>query len=77
MMSEVVGESRLIQLKELKRVLADAIDNTSSGRDLAQLTKQYREVLAEIEEIEGGDEDDEIGALLSERRAEGKPTSIR
>lgn len=58
---------RLTQLKALRDVLADKINDDPGARDLAQLAKQYRETLKEIEELEGnGGAEDEIGKLLSE-----------
>lgn len=44
-------ENRLDQLIELRNTLAMAIDKCESMRDLAALSKQYRETLKEIEEI--------------------------
>ena len=73
-----VEDSRLVQLKELLKVLADAIDKGPGARDLAQLAKQYRETLREIEEIEGvTDEDDKIAAILQRRAADGEPGAVR
>lgn len=58
--------SRLIQLKALRDVLAAKINDDPGARDLAQLAKQYRETLKEIEEIEGGEHgEDEIEKLLN------------
>ena len=58
---------RLTQLKALRDVLAAKINDDPGARDLAQLAKQYRETLKEIEELEGNDgAEDEIGKLLSE-----------
>ncbi len=58
--------SRLTQLKALRDVLADKINDDPGARDLAQLAKQYRETLKEIEEIEGGEHgEDEIEKLLN------------
>lgn len=72
------NESRLEQLKELLEILADAIDQKPGARDLAQLSKQYRETIREIEDIEGaGDNDDEIGEILGNRAADGKPGAVR
>ena len=78
-MTEVVNrESRLTQLKELLAILADKIDDDPGARDLAQLVKQYRETLKEIEEIEGAEShDDAISGILSARNADGKPGAIR
>lgn len=57
--------SRLAQLKELLGILAEAIDQRPGARDLAQLAKQCRETLREIEDIEGVETDDEIGDILA------------
>lgn len=79
MMSNVVNcETRLIQLKELLTILADEIDRRPGARDLAQLARQYRETLKDIEEIEGaGNDGDEIGEILAERAADGKSGAVR
>lgn len=78
-LSNVVNSAtRLVQLKELLVILADEIDNRPGARDLAQLSRQYRETLKEIEEIEGtAGDNDEIGELLAERAADGKPGAVR
>lgn len=69
---------RLEQLKKLRDTLAKAIDECESMRDLAALSRQYRETIREIEDLEGGAQDgDEIGDLLAERRADGKPGAVR
>lgn len=70
--------NRLEQLKKLRDTLAKAIDTCESMRDLAALSRQYRETIREIEEIEGADNDgDEIGEILAERENDGKPGSVR
>lgn len=77
-MKDLLSESRLVQLKGLLAILAEQIDSKPGARDLAQLSRQYRETLAEIEEIEGTeDTDDAIGEILSERRVDGKPGAVR
>lgn len=77
-MLEIVDGTRLEQLKELLHILAEAIDGKPGARDLSQLSKQYRETLAEIEEIEGAvEENDEIGNILSGRAFDGKPGAVR
>ena len=78
-MQEIANKgSRLEQLKALLEVLAKAIDEEPGARDLAQLSRQYRETLQEIENIEGaGESDDEIGEILSERKASGKSGAVR
>lgn len=69
--------SRLEQLKVLARILAEKLDNPEE-QNTAQLAKQYRETIYEIEEIEGmNDTDDELGRILSERDADGKPGAVR
>ena len=70
--------NRLEQLKKLRDTLAKAIDACESMRDLAALSRQYRETIREIEEIEGADNDgDEIGEILAERENDGKPGAVR
>lgn len=70
--------TRLDQLKQLAKVLAAGIDTCEDCRALPALTKQYRETIREIEEIEGVENDgDEIGAILAARESDGKPGAIR
>lgn len=78
-LTEIVNNgTRLEQLKELLRILADEIDERPGARDLAQLSRQYRETLKEIEEIEGAEQnDDDISEILSERAASGKTGAVR
>lgn len=77
-MLEVINEDRLEQLESLLEVLAEAIDSKPGARDLAQLSKQYRETLTEIDIIKGmSEEDDEIGEIMSKRQADGKPRAVR
>lgn len=62
-------KSRLEQLEELVKILADEINARPGARDLAQLSKQYRETLAEIEMIKKdgqNDAEDEIARLLAD-----------
>lgn len=69
---------RLSALKALAEVLAGSIDTCEDARALPPLAKQYRETIREIEEIEGGETDaDEIGTLLAQRSADGKPGAVR
>ena len=70
--------TRLEQLIALRQKLAEAIDECDSKRDLATLSRQFRETLSEIAEIEGAEiADDEIGSILQDREAEGKPGAVR
>lgn len=78
MKSVTARGTRLEQLKQLAKVLASGIDACEDCRALPQLTKQYRETIREIEEIEGADNDgDEIGDILAERESNGKPGAVR
>lgn len=71
-------KDRLTRLKELRDKLEEAIKECESMRDLAALSKQYRETIREIEDIEGtGKTDDEIEGLIAEREADGKSGAIR
>lgn len=78
-LTEIVNSgTRLEQLRELLEILADEIDQRPGARDLAQLSRQYRETLKEIEEIEGAQQnDDDISEILSERAAAGKSGAVR
>ena len=70
--------NRLEQLKELRNTLASALDGCESMRDLAALSRQYRETLREIAEIEGREEaDDEIAEILQARESSGKAGAVR
>lgn len=46
-------KNRLQGLKALRDKLAKELDETHSGRDIASLSRQLRETMEEIEEIEG------------------------
>ena len=60
---------RLEQLIELRDVLALSIDVCESMRDLASLSRQYRETIREIESIESGEDDgDEIASIILRHR---------
>lgn len=78
-LTEIVNNgTRLEQLRELLEILADEIDQRPGARDLAQLSRQYRETLKEIAEIEGAEQnDDDISEILSERAAAGKSGAVR
>jgi hypothetical protein len=77
-MKDIVNTDRVSQLKALLEILADAIDSRPGARDLASLSKQYRETLAEIEALEGNaPKDDQIEELLKNRKANGKSNAVR
>lgn len=68
---------RLEKLRALEEKIYVAMQ-TADDRSLPALAKQYRETIREIEEIEGAEaHDDEIGEILSERAADGKPGAVR
>ena len=69
-MLEIVNGSRAEQLKSLLGILAEAIDKKPGARDLASLSKQYRETLKEIEELEDT-KPDELEKLLLKRNKQG------
>ena len=56
-------QTRLDKLRELESMLHDAMKG-ASDHSMASLARQYRETLAEIEELEGDDGDD-IAELIA------------
>lgn len=69
--------ARIEKLKELEAKLYVAMQ-TAQNKDLATLSKQYRETLKEIEEIEGTEgNNDDISEILSERETNGKAGAVR
>ena len=77
-MKDIINTDRVSQLKALLGILADAIDSRPGARDLASLSKQYRETLAEIEALEGNaPKNDQIEELLKNRQANGKSNAVR
>lgn len=80
MSSSARSDSRADQLKNLSIILADQIDKCRSSEDgyvPPALSKEYREVIREIEDIEGVADEDGISEILSERKAEGKSNTVR
>ena len=70
--------NRLERLIDLRDRLAASISTCESNRDLAALSRQYRETLKEIEELEGeGSLDDEISGILAECEADGQSRAVR
>ena len=67
---------RLAKLKELEEKLYDAMQ-TADSKSLASIARQYRETIREIDELEGGAVDDEIGDLLQQRQSDGKAGAVR
>ena len=69
---------RLDRLKRLREILNERIEDGPGARDLAQLARQYRETLKEIDEIEGvGVSADEISEIIKRRQADGKAGAVR
>lgn len=66
---------RLEMLRNLALVLADAIDLADGQHSMAQLARQYRETIAEIESLEGVADDDELAKALA--GADGQPGAVR
>ena len=53
-------------------------NNCVSAAAMPALAKQYRETIREIDELEGAqDHGDEIGEMLAQREAHGKPGAVR
>ena len=68
---------RLEKLRDLEARLQDLMETAAAGT-FAQLAKQYRETLREIEEIEGtANAEDEISDILRARKADGKSGAVR
>lgn len=77
-LSDAQGGTRLTQLRALASVLAAEIDICEAAAAMPALAKQYRETIREIEELEGAqDHGDEIGEMLAQRKAYGKPGAVR
>lgn len=67
-MTEVTKDgTRLEQLHALALVIAAEIDEGDSSHSMAQLARQYRETIAEIAELEGDGDDDEVAAIRRRR----------
>ena len=69
--------ARLEKLKELEIILKNGLDECDTDK-LASIARQYREVLREIDEIEGlkGNNDD-ISDILRKRQVDGLPGAVR
>lgn len=69
--------TRLEKLKKLEDDLNGLMEKANS-RVYASLAKQYREVIREIDEIEGGnDTDNEIEQIIEKRKADGRAGAVR
>ena len=78
MASVTCDGTRLDQLKTLALVIAEQIDAGDETHSMAQLARQYRETIREIEEIEGREDyADDVDAIISSRANAGKPGAVR
>ena len=71
---------QLDQLRTMAAILAKQIDICESGRDLAALSRQYRDTVMQIKEMEENEvdrENDDIAQILKKRTDSGKPGAIR
>lgn len=72
MTDATAGFDRLVALRALAERLAGEIDQCTVPRDLAQLSKQYRETMAEIEALDNGEEEEnEIASIILRHRKPG------
>lgn len=70
------GELETMKVLQLK--LARTIDESNSGRDIAALSRQLREVTAKISELEAqSSQDDTILNIVRERHKAGKLGAVR
>ena len=65
-------KNRYEQLIQLSEILAEAIDDCDSKRDLAALSRQYRDTVKELAEMGKDHEDiDEIAQIIEKRKNKG------
>lgn len=77
-LAEVIKENdELKTYKAIQEKIAATIDGSNSGRDIAALSKQLREVTQRIAELEAQTEADDISTILESRKAAGLPGAIR
>ena len=82
MAKKITTETRIgtreTQLESLAMLLAKRLDKPEEKDNIAQLAKQYRDTLAELEEVrKERAPDDEIGEILSSRETAGKSGAVR
>ena len=77
-LAEVVKDKDdLATYKALQLKIAATIDGSNSGRDIAALSRQLREVTEKISDLEAQIKHDDITDILEMRAAAGKPGAIR
>ena len=67
----------LATLKALRHKLAETIDSSNSGRDIAALARQLQIVTGQISELEAQQADDPIGTILKERSEQNASGPVR
>ena len=65
------------QLTTLAQHIAKRLDLCESDMIYAQLSRQYRDTLREIDALGIIEDDDEIGELINERKSDGKSGAVR
>ena len=70
------GEKRG-RLTTLAQHIAKRLDSCESDMIYAQLSRQYRDTLREIDALGIIEDDDEIGELINERKSDGKSGAVR
>lgn len=64
--------TRQEQLRMLSLVIAERIDNGGDSHSMAQLSRQYRETLRELAELESDDDNsDPIAGIIASRVEKG------
>lgn len=77
-MTEITENGNQIEkLENLLLMLAESIDTCADVKSMAQLARQYRETLKELELIGESKDDDEISRILQDRCTNGKSKSVR
>lgn len=71
-LEQIVEKNNTLEsLKALRRKLANALDNTKSGRDIASLSRQLQIVMMQIAEIEnkyGLNDETELDEIINRKR---------
>lgn len=65
MAAATASKDYIKELETLAGKLAEAIDTCESMRDLAALSRQYRETVRELDELRGSVNDDPVAAILA------------
>ena len=77
-LTEVIkNKDDLATYKALQLKIAATIDASKSGRDIASLSRQLREVTEKISELEARNKTDGIADILEARARAGKTGAVR